>query len=328
MHIVIRTRGATLLSWQAPDRYGRFADILLGYTDAPSYDTNPCYFGSLVGRWANRIANAQFTLDGTHYHVTANEGVHQLHGGPDGFHLAHWQILAHDAHSVVLHYDSPAGENGFPGNVAVQVTYRLGEDGSLQIDYTARTDAPTPINLTSHPYFNLNGGNTGIGDHQLFIDADNYLQTDAQAIPVTQACVAGSAFDFRHAAPIGSRLVWPDQQITQAGGFDHCYCLRRNPDKTLREVAHVYDPASGRALTVSTTEPGLQFYTGQGLAGVQGKNTVPYAAYDGFCLEAQAWPNHINGPDAQSVVLRPEQVYRQTTVYRLGVQDIDALTVT
>lgn len=327
MHVGISTRGATLLSWSTTDRYGRFADILLGYASTDGYERNSSYFGSLVGRWANRIAGARFTLDGHTYALTANEGEHQLHGGPDGFHQALWEVVQSDAASVTLRHDSPAGEGGFPGNVTVHVQYRLRDDGSLHIDYTATTDAPTPVNLTSHPYFNLNGGVSGIGDHQLLINAERYLQTDQAAIPVEAVSVAGTAFDFRHAAPIGSRLVWPDQQIRQAGGFDHCYCLNDNADKVLREVARVYDPASGRALTVSTTETGLQFYTGHGLAGVKGKNATPYAAYDGFCLEAQAWPNQINGPDAEAVVLRPGNVYRQTTVYRVGVQDIDALNL-
>jgi aldose 1-epimerase len=327
MRLTISQRGATLVSWWAPDRYGRLIDVLLGYPDAASYDNNACYFGSIVGRWGNRIAKARFTLDGVEYILDANEGDNQLHGGSKGFHQALWQIDQHDKQQVVFSLTSPAGECGFPGKVQVKVHYRLTDDGSLSIDYEASTDAPTPLNLTSHPYFNLHGGDSCIRDHQVRIDADHYLAIDAELIPVDKVSVSGSAFDFRHAAPVGPRLHWPDQQVALVGGFDHCYCLRDNPQKALREVARVYDPASGRELTVSTTATGLQFYSGNGLTGIKGRAARPYMAYDGFCMEAQAWPNQMNGPDAEAVILRPGQTYRQTTVYRLGVQDIDALNV-
>lgn len=327
MRLLVSQRGATMVSWWAPDRYGRFIDVLLGYRDSASYDNNACYFGSLVGRWGNRIAKARFTLDGTTYQLDANEGANQLHGGRHGFHQALWHVVHHDASCVEFTLDSPAGESGFPGNVAVTVRYTLSDDGSLSIDYQATTDAPTPLNLTSHPYFNLHGGDTGIRDHLVRIDADQYLAIDAELIPTHKTPVAGTAFDFRHAAPIGSRLAWPDEQVTLVGGFDHCYCLHDNPQKTLREVARVYDPTSGRELTVSTTETGLQFYSGNGLAGVKGRGARPYEQYDGFCMEAQAYPDQVNGPHAEAVILRPGHVYRQTTVYRMGVHDIDALAI-
>jgi aldose 1-epimerase len=318
MRVTISTLGGTLRSWRAPDRYGKVADVLLGFPDERGYAANAPYFGALLGRCANRIAGAAFTLDGVPYRLERNDGAHHLHGGLVGLHLAHWQAEP-DQGGLLLRHLSPHGAGGYPGNLELQVGYRLDDDGSLGIDYLARTDAPTPVSLTSHGYFNLNGGAAGIGDHLLRIAADRYLPGDGSHIPLGQPVpVAGSAFDFRQAAPIGARLGWPEPQLAQYRGFDHCYCL--GPAGALREVAWVYDPASGRELTVSTTEAGLQFYSGNALAGVPGKAGRPYAIHDGFCLEAHAYPNQINGPAMQAVVLRPGQQYRQTTVYRLGVQ--------
>jgi len=324
MRVTISDRGATLISWWAPDRYGRVADVLLGHPDAAGYAGNAQYFGATVGRWANRIAAGRFSLDGADYLLDRNDGANHLHGGDTGFHQALWTAHPGDDGSLRFTLDSPDGDGGYPGNLQVEVVYRLGDDGALRIDYQAVCDAPTPVNLTSHGYFNLNGGSADIGDHQLFIDADHYLPVDAGLIPVGVAAVAGSAFDFRAPAPIGPRLVWPEPQLAQAGGFDHCYCLRpaaQGGDKVLREVARVYDPGSGRQLAVATTEAGLQFYSGNFLAGVPGRDGLPYAKHDGFCLEAEAWPNQINGPDAAAVVLRPGQVYRQTTIYTLALKD-------
>ncbi len=328
MRVVISDRGATLISWWVPDRYGREADVLLGYAGSEGYLANPAYFGGVIGRWGNRIANGRFTLDGVDYQIDRNEGDNHLHGGEGGFHLMPWQVQT-DPEGLRMTLASPHGAAGFPGNVLVSVLYRLDDDGRLCIDYTATTDAPTPLNLTSHGYFNLNGGAGDICDHILSIDADAYLQVDRRLIPEKLAKVAGSAFDFRQPAPIGPRLAWPDEQLKVAGGFDHCYCLRReNGDiadpgrrvQPLRDVATVYDPGSGRELTVSTTENGLQFYSGNFLQGVQGRAPQPYAMHDGFCLEAQAYPDQVNTPEREAVILRPGQVYRQTTAYRLSVR--------
>ncbi|WP_432240800.1 aldose epimerase family protein [Herbaspirillum robiniae] len=329
MRIVISDRGAALVSWFAPDRYGREADILLGYRDIGRYVANQAHFGSIVGRWGNRIADGRFTMDGADYEVHRNNNGNHLHGGEAGFHLMQWQVQP-DPEGLRMSLVSPDGAAGFPGNVLASVLYRLDEEGRLQIDYTATTDAPTPINLTSHGYFNLNGGADNICDHILSIDADTYLQVNGKLIPERAAEVDGSAFDFRQPAPIGPRLSWPDEQLAIAGGFDHCYCLHREEadagepggrSQPLREVATVYDPGSGRLLTVSTTEIGLQFYSGNFLRDVPGRSAQPYAPHDGFCLEAQAYPNQINGPESEAVILRPGQVYRQTTVYRMSVRE-------
>ena len=322
MSLTISERGAALVSWLAPDRYGRMADVLLGYPDAHGYRDNQAYFGAVIGRWANRIAGGKFVLDGRPMQATVNDRGNHLHGGPDGFHAARWQATR-SPHGISLHLVSPHGSGGFPGNLEVQVHYQLDDEGNLSIDYQAICDAPTPINLTAHPYFNLNGGSDDVGDHMLQIDADYYMEVDSQGIPVAVSGVGGTPFDFRQAAAIGPRLNWPDAQIRLAGGFDHCYCVKdhvKGRSGPLREVARVYDPGSGRRLQVSTTEAGLQFYSGNALAGVQGRSGEPYVRHAGFCLEAHAYPDQLNSEHAAAVILRPGQMYRQTTIYRLSLQ--------
>jgi len=322
MRVTISERGAALVSWWAPDRYGRQSDVVLGYASPASYRDNQVYMGAVVGRWANRIAHGRFVLDGAAVQVAVNDRGNHLHGGPQGFHALRWDGEA-QPQEVLLRLRSPAGEAGFPGNVQIQVRYRLGDDGALSIDYEAVTDAPTPLNLTAHPYFNLNGGSADIGDHMLQVDADYYLATDATGIPLGMAPVGGTPFDFRRPAAIGARLCWPDEQLRLAGGFDHCYAIRGRADGqggALREVARVVDPGSGRCLQVSTTEAGLQFYSGNYLDGVRGRAARPYARYDGFCLEAGAFPDQLNSELAATAILRPGQVYRQSTVYRISLQ--------
>jgi len=325
MRVIISNRGAAMVSWWVADRYGHEDDVLLGYPDDAGYVENLPYFGAIVGRWGNRIAKGQFSLDGVVYQVDCNDGDNHLHGGHAGFHRKLWQVQP-DPEGLRMTLAVPAGEAGFPGALLVSVLYRFNDDGALTIDYSATADAATPINLTSHAYFNLNGGVADIGDHLIAIDADRYLQVDAGLIPVRAADVAGSAFDFRQPAPIGARLSWPDPQLALAGGFDHCYCLRKQEQEhlssALRQVAQVSDPGSGRQLTILTTEPGLQFYSGNFLAGVQGRGSEPYALHDGFCLEAQAFPDQVNHEDSAAVILRPGQLYRQTTVYQMGLQGI------
>jgi aldose 1-epimerase len=338
MAVTISEHGAAMVSWWAPDRAGRMADVLLGYADSAAYADNRSYFGAVVGRWANRIAQGSFPLGGKIVQVDVNDRGQHLHGGPNGFHSARWQPVADDVDdadaspataaradsaSLTLRHISPDGEGGFPGTVQAQVRYRLADDGSLIIGYEAVTDAPTPINLTVHPYFNLNGGSTTIGRHLLQIDADAYLAIDAASIPLWPVPVDGTPFDFRQPAAIGPRLDSSDPQVRLVGGFDHCFCLRptaSGEQGVLREVARVADPDSGRQLTVSTTEIGLQFYSGNMLAGVAGRGSRPYALHEGFCLEAQAFPDQVNGPHAEQVILLPGQVYRQTTVYRLDLR--------
>ena len=206
-----------------PDRTGRFADIVLAHDTPAEYLESGAYLGATIGRWANRIAGARFELDGIGYPLDRNENGNLLHGGANGFHRARWDVID-DCGGLTLRLDSPEGDAGFPGNVTVQVRYTLDDDGTLTIDYTGRTDAPTPLNLTNHSYFNLNGrAGSDVRGHLLQIDADAFLEVDDALIPTGTADVTGTAFDFRHSAPIGARLDWPNAQLARARGFDHCF---------------------------------------------------------------------------------------------------------
>ncbi|TDV16250.1 aldose 1-epimerase [Paraburkholderia caballeronis] len=323
MKVAISDLGATLVSWHAPDRAGRLADIVLGHDTPADYCAASTYMGGLIGRWANRIRAARFTLDGIEHALDRNEGGNLLHGGASGFHRALWQV-EEDQGALVMRLESPEGDAGFPGNVGVRVRYSLDDDGTLTIDYEGVTDAPTPLNLTSHPYFNLTGEpGTDIRGHMLTIDSDAFFEVDAQMIPQRVADVSGSAFDFRHGAPLGARLDWPHAQLARAGGFDHCYVLRdRRGGEAVRTVARVYEPGSGRELTVATDQRGLQCYTGNYLAGAPGRHGAACVKHAGMCLEAGAFPDQVNmdAPLKDEVILRPGMTYRQVTQYRVGVR--------
>jgi len=326
MKVAISDLGATLVSWHAPDRTGRLGDILLGHDTPADYVAATTYMGGLIGRWANRIADARFTLDGIEYTLDRNEGANLLHGGSVGFHRAMWDV-SEDNGSLLMRLESPEGDAGFPGNVTTQVRYTLDDDGTLTIEYEAITDAATPLNLTSHAYFNLTGrAGADIRGHMLSIDADQFFEVDAAMIPCRLADVAGNAFDFRQSAPIGARLDWPHGQLVQAGGFDHCYVLRdaaagANQAGHMREVACLYDPGSGRELTVSTDQRGLQFYSGNWLKGDAGRGGVIYQAHAGLCLEAGGFPNQVNMPAEQGdVIVRAGDTYRQVTAYKVDVR--------
>ncbi len=322
MKVAISDLGATIVSWLAPDRAGRLADIVLGHDTPADYLAASTYMGAVIGRWANRIAGARFTLDGIDYALDRNENGNLLHGGASGFHRALWQAQD-DNGTLVLRLDSPEGDAGFPGNVSVQVRYTLDDDGVLTIDYEGISDAPTPLNLTNHAYFNLTGeAGTDIRGHMLTIDADAFLEVDAAKIPCARVDVTGSAFDFRHGAPIGARLDWPHAQLASAGGFDHCFVLPAALPGTQRQVATVYDPGSGRELSVSTDERGLQLYTGNLLEGAPARHGTRCVRHAALCLEAGAFPDQVNMDAAlrEAVVLRPGDTYRQVTQYRVGVR--------
>jgi aldose 1-epimerase len=321
MRVAISDLGATLVTWHAADRAGRIADVLLGHDTPAQYLAGGAFFGGVIGRWANRIAHARFALDGVDYALDRNDGDNLLHGGTAGFHRAIWNAYELDG-SVVLTHESPEGDGGFPGTLVCTVRYSLDDDGTLTIDYDAVTDAATPVNLTNHAYFNLSGDTAepfDIHGHVITIEADEFFEVDDAMIPVARANVAGNAFDFRTSAPIGARLDWPNAQLGRADGFDHCYVLRGD-GKSMQTAATLYDPGSGRELTVSTTARGMQFYTGNKLDGVIGRNARRYGKHAGLCLETGAFPNQVNMPDAAEVVLRPGEHYRQTTCYRLGVR--------
>jgi aldose 1-epimerase len=325
MKVAISDLGATLVSWHAPDRAGRLGDILLGHDTPAAYFAATTYMGGLIGRWANRIAGARFALDGIEYTLDRNEGSNLLHGGTLGFNRLRWEASEENG-TLVMRHESPEGDAGFPGNVTVQVRYTLDDEGTLTIGYEAITDAPTPLNLTCHPYFNLTGqAATDVRGHVVSIDADTFLEVDAAMIPCRRAEVAGNAFDFRQSAPLGARLDWPNAQLALAGGFDHCYVLHEAPRdasgaRPVREVARAYDPGSGRELSVLTDQWGLQFYTGNYLEGLQGRGGVMHPRYAGLCLEAGGFPDQINMADHEQVVLRPGKEYRQVTQYRVGVR--------
>jgi aldose 1-epimerase len=327
MKVAISDLGATLVSWHAPDRAGRLGDILLGHDTPAEYVAATTYMGGLIGRWANRIADARFTLDGIEYTLDRNEGANLLHGGSVGFHRALWDV-SEDNGALLMRLESPEGDAGFPGNVTTQVRYSLDDDGTLTIEYEAITDAPTPLNLTSHPYFNLTGKpGTDIRGHVLSIDAEQFFEVDAGMIPCKLAEVAGNAFDFRQSAPIGGRLDWPHTQLARAGGFDHCYVLRDTSGAEasegappLRQVACAYDPGSGRELTVSTDQRGLQFYTGNFLNGDVGRGGVRYQRHAGLCLEAGGFPNQVNMAGQDEVIVQAGDTYRQVTAYRVDVR--------
>ncbi|UPG95135.1 aldose epimerase family protein [Luteibacter aegosomatissinici] len=308
--------GATLLSWQSPDRQGQLGEVLLGHPDAAHYLSASAYMGGIVGRWANRLRGGRFQLDGIEHKVDRNDGDNHLHGGHDGFHLRRWDV-ERDGDALLFRLVSAEGDGGFPGEVRVQLRVALDDDGALELDYEATADAPTPFSVTAHPYFNLNDRRPDIRDHVIRIDAEEFLATDEQAIPIERRHVSGTAFDFREAAPIGSRLHWPDAQLRVAGGFDHCYVPYGTAPGTPRVVAVVTEPSSGRRLTVETDRAGLQFYSGQKLTGQMNREGHPYAAFAGFALEAQAFPDQVNTPLAEGAILRPGTTYRQLTRYRL-----------
>jgi aldose 1-epimerase len=319
--VAIANLGGHIVSILAPDREGRVADVTLGYRDFEGYLGDSGYFGSLVGRYANRIARGRFTLDGKTYTLAVNNGPNALHGGPTGFQKRVWTpkvVSGPDGDALELTYVSRDGEEGYPGTLTAKVVYSLRKDGGLAIDYSATTDAPTIVNLTNHAYFNLAGEGVGtILGHEMQIEADAYTPVDATLIPTGEVRpVEGTPLDFRKPVAIGARIDAADPQLEAGGGYDHNFVLRGAKGE-LRLAARVVEPRSGRALEVLTTEPGLQFYSGNFLDGrVVGKSGKPYLRRGAFCLEAQHFPDSPNQPSFPTVVLRPGQTYRQTTVYR------------
>ena len=311
--------GGIIVSLFAPDRYGHRRDILLGFQDALGFARNKPYFGALIGRYANRIANARFVLDGRTYHLPANDGMNHLHGGSVGFDRVVWKArrLEEEGPALELKYRSPDGEEGYPGNLDVTVVYALTLAGELEIRYEAVADRPTPVNLTSHAYFNL-GDAPDILGHELRLNASFFLPVDAGLIPTGEIRkVDGTPFDFRLPAAIGPRLTADDEQVRLARGIDHTFVIDKKEGE-LATAAEVYDRASGRAMRVRTTEPGIQLYTGNFLDGtIVGKGGRAYGARAALCLEAQHFPDSPNQPRFPSTILRPGEVYRQATVYEL-----------
>jgi aldose 1-epimerase len=317
--------GGTVVRLFAPDRHGRFEDVVLGFDSVDGYTRPGPYFGATIGRCGNRIAHGQFTLDGRTYKLATNNapgGIPcHLHGGPGGFDKVLWtveNVVESGTHpKLQLRYLSDDGEEGYPGNVEVAVSFSLTDDNGLRIDYTARTDKPTPVNLTNHTYFNLAGeGGLPVLGHALTINASRYTPVNAGLIPTgSLAEVRDTPFDFRAPHTIGDRIDRANEQLRFGAGYDHNYVLDSGGG-SLAVAAVALDPLSGRELEVLTTEPGVQFYSGNFLEGQVGKNGHAYARRTGFCLETQHFPDSPNHPEFPSVILRPGATYRSTTVFR------------
>ncbi len=323
MEVRVTNYGAIVQSIKVPDRYGDFGDVVLGFDTLDGYLTEHPYFGAVVGRYGNRIAHGRFSIGGVEYTLARNNGPNALHGGIKGFDKVLWDVLSGSVseNRVALHYVSPDGEEGYPGELSVTVTYTLTDNNELRIDYEARTDKPTVVNLTNHSYFNLAGaGNGDILDHQVSIVADYFTPVDETLIPTGEIRpVGGTPFDFREPQSIGARIEDADQQLAYGLGYDHNWVLARQNDG-LSHAATVYEPNSGRLLEVYTTEPGLQFYTGNFLDGSDvGKGQTTYEHRFGFCMETQHFPDSPNQADFPSTLLTPGDVYRSTTVYRFTV---------
>jgi aldose 1-epimerase len=326
MQASIMTYGGIVVSLTAPDRDGRYADVVLGFDRLEDYLAGHPYFGALIGRYGNRIAKGRFTLDGTPYTLAVNDGENHLHGGIRGFDKAVWQArgaIEKTGLEVALAYASADGEEGYPGNLAVKVVYTLTDSNELKIEYSATTDKPTPVNLTNHSYFNLAGQDSGdILGHELAIAADRFTPVDKGLIPSGELRpVAGTPFDFRQPTAIGARIEQADEQLQFGGGYDHNFVLNRRQEGALELAASVYEPKSGRLMEVFTTEPGIQFYSGNFLDGTNvGKGGKVYNRRNGLCLETQHFPDSPNKPAFPAVILRPGREYSTTTVYRFSAQ--------
>lgn len=322
----ISSYGGAVVSWYVPSEDGGVIDVVLGFSRLEDYLTHTGYFGAVVGRYANRIGHAQFSLDGQTHHLTANEPPNHLHGGQQGFDKAVWTVASADTpagEAVVLTHMSRDGDEGYPGTVYARVLYLLTASGELVLDSAAVASAPTVINLTNHAYFNLNGeGNGDIRDHVLTIHASAYTPVTPLMIPDGRILpVAGTPFDFRVPHRIGSRIDAFHEQLQRAGGYDHNWVLDDFTGR-LREVAVLSDRSARRTLHVATTEPGLQCYTGNRLDGSWvGKSGRAYERHAGVCLETQHFPDTPNRPAFPSAILRPGEQYRSTTVFRLVAGD-------
>ncbi|HWQ55495.1 MAG TPA: aldose epimerase family protein [Bryobacteraceae bacterium] len=325
MEATITNFGAIVTSLKAPDRNGKYEDVVLGFDSLAGYTGTHPYFGAVVGRYGNRIAKGRFTLDGAEYTLARNNGENHLHGGVKGFDKAVWKardVSTADTPRLELSYVSKDGEEGYPGNLSVTVTYSVTAAGELRIDYSATTDKATVVNLTNHSYFNLAGqGNGDILKHQMMIYADRYTPVDAGLIPTGEPRkVEGTPFDFRKPVEIGARIGEKDEQLVRGGGYDHNFVLNSGGG-TLAPAGRVKEPGSGRVMEVLTTQPGVQFYTGNFLDGtLKGKGGKVYGHRYGFCLETQHFPDSPNRPAFPSVVLRPGEKYATTTVYRFSAE--------
>jgi len=317
MQAKIMTLGATVVSLTAPDKSGKYVDVVLGMDSVDGYVKGVPYFGAVVGRYGNRIAKGQFTLEGKQYKVTVNDGENSLHGGRKGFDKQAWKARE-TGDGVEFTYVSKDGEEGYPGTLTAKVQYTVTPNNELRIEYTATTDKPTVVNLTNHSYFNL-AGEGDILQHQVTLHADRFTPVDKGLIPTGELrAVKGTPFDFTKATPIGSRIEQKDEQLQFGGGYDHNWVLNGSG---MKKAAEVYEPKTGRVMEVLTEEPGLQFYTGNFLDGtIKGKGGRVYQKRAAFCMETQHYPDSPNKPAFPTTELKPGATYHTVTVYRFSAR--------
>jgi len=321
MEVYITNYGATIVSVIVPDKDGKMGDVTLGYANIEGYINDTSFMGTIVGRFANRIAKGKFTLDGEEYTLVLNNGVNTLHGGPTGFYKRVWDA-SQEGNTVNLSYTSVNGEEGYPGNLTVNMSYSLTDNDELIMEYEATTDAPTVVNITNHAYWTLAGeGDSTINDHILTINADHYTPVDSTLIPTGEiAPVEGTPFDFTEGKEIGKDLEVEDQQLAYGMGYDHNWVLNKEEEGELSMAAKLYDPESGRIMEILTTEPGIQFYGGNFMDGsIKGKSGKTYNFRATLALETQHYPDSPNQPDFPSTVLRPGEKYTHKTVHKFYV---------
>jgi aldose 1-epimerase len=324
VEVAITNFGATIVSIKVPDRQGVFADVTHGHDDVAGYAAGETYFGGTIGRYGNRIAHGEFALDGVTYRLAKNDGGNTLHGGIIGFSKVYWtasDISAGGAPALRLEYLSKNGEEGFPGNLSVRVVFALTDANELKINYTADTDKKTVLNLTNHTYFNLAAGGT-ILDQELMIAADKFTPVDKSLIPTGELRpVAGTPFDFRKPTAIGSRIAHHDEQLKFGQGYDHNWVLNSHGSAKVVPVVTLFDPKSGRKMEVRTTEPGVQFYSGNFLDGsIKGKCGTPYQLRSGLCLETQHFPDSPNRPGFPTTELMPGAKFSSETIYKFSAE--------
>lgn len=327
MAMAVTNFGGRLVMLRVPDKSGQFADVVLGYDTLSQYLTGNPYYGAMIGRYGNRIAKGKFTLEGKEYELAVNNGMNALHGGPGGFHNVLWEVEAkqtEEGQALVLTYVSPSGEEGYPGTLTTKVTYIMPINrNELIIDYEATTDQTTVVNLTHHSFFNLAGEGAGdILGHEFTINADRFCPVDEGLIPTGELRpVTGTPFDFTQPHKAGERIGMDDEQLKFGKGYDHNWVLNKKSDE-LSLAATVVEPLSGRKMEVWTTEPGLQFYSGNFLTKNEvGKGGHVYDFRNAFCLEAQHFPDSPNNPEFPSTVLKPGEVYKQRTIYKFSLME-------
>lgn len=324
MTVQITNYGGKIVSILVPDRNGQLGDVVLGYETISGYISGIASLGATMGRYANRIAHAQFTLNDSTYYLDKNNGEHSIHGGNKGFRFQVWDARQIDDHTLELSYFSEDDEGGYPGNLQVKVVYSVTEDNEFKLEYSAETDKPTVINLTSHAFFNLAGEGSGdVLDHLLYVNADQYTPVDPTAIPTGELRdVAGTPFDFTTTTSIGARIDENNEQLGFVGGYDHNFVLNKNPDE-LALTATLSEPTTGRVMEVFTTEPGLQVYTANSLTGKDthiGKGHS-YGPRSAVCLETQHFPDSPHHPNFPSTLLMPEEEYHSVTIYKFSTSE-------